>query len=253
MRWLAAIVAFGWAAAAGDAPPAARPSPHDHLRQILSRPLYSRWRLRSDPLAGPDEAESGRLRKLIDEWLDKLRGSLERHLPDAGLGPGAASGPSSLPGLLKVVGYGLVGGVLVFLAYLAGQMIREYRGRGQPARVLSREQVREALAAGDALALAGPEWLEEAERLARAGDFRAVYRALYLALLAGLHARRRIDFRRNRTNWTYVRGFRGPADQRATFASLTDLFDRVWYGLEAAAGASLDAVKRQMAGLVAGE
>jgi hypothetical protein len=256
MRWVAAILALGWAAAleAREAPAPARLAPRDHLRDILSRPLYSRWRLRTDQAVEPENAESGRLRRLVDEWLEWLRRRAEQQFPETSSRSGSGGGgSSSLPDLLRLFGYGILGVVVVFLAYLAFRVIRESRDRGRLARVLSREQVREALAAGDALALGSPEWLAEADRLAREGDFRAVYRALYLALLAGLHARSRIDFRRNRTNWIYVRGFRGPAELKATFASLTDLFDRVWYGLEAAAGASLDGIRRQMVSLVAGE
>lgn len=254
MRWIAAILALGWAVAsdAGAPAPSAMP-PRAHLRDILNRPLYSRWRLRSDQEVEPESAESGRLSRLIDEWLEKLRRSMQSETRERSHGSGGGGGSSGLPDLLRLFGYGLVGVVAVFVVYLISQVVRESRGRGQPARVLSREQVQEALAAGDALALDSPQWLQEAERLAREGDFRAVYRALYLALLAGLHARSRIDFRRNRTNWTYVRGFRGPAEQKATFSSLTDLFDRVWYGLEAATGTSLDGIRSQMGGLMAGE
>jgi len=253
MRWIAAILALEWAAASdAGAPPASLP-PHSHLRDILSRPLYSRWRLRSDQEVEPEQPENGRLRRLIDEWLEWLRRSTDREAPERSRRSGGDGGSSGLPDLLRLFGYGLVGVVAVFVVYLIIQVIRESRGRGRPARVLSREQVQEALAAGDALALGSPQWLQEAERLAREGDFRAVYRALYLALLAGLHARSRIDFRRNRTNWTYVRGFRGPAEQKATFSSLTDLFDRVWYGLEAATGTSLDGIRSQMGSLMAGE
>ena len=101
-----------------------------------------------------------------------------------------------------------------------------------------REQVRRALEEGEATALDAPQWLAAADRFGREGDSRALCRALYLGLLAGLHASNRIDFRRTRTNWTYVRGYRGPEEERRSFAALTEMFDRVWYG-EMPVGAAL--------------
>ena len=84
-------------------------------------------------------------------------------------------------------------------------------------------------------------------------EFRAVYRALYLALLSGLHAANKIDFRKTRTNWTYVRGYRGPEPEKVTFTSLTALFDRVWYGEQPAAQSSIPEVRRRVAWLLAKE
>ena len=111
----------------------------------------------------------------------------------------------------------------------------------------------QALAEGEALAFQSPEWLDEADRLAAEREFRAVYRALYLALLSGLHAANKIDFRKTRTNWTYVRGYRGPEPEKAAFTSLTALFDRVWYGEQPAAHSSIPDLRRRVAWLLAKE
>jgi Domain of unknown function (DUF4129) len=72
--------------------------------------------------------------------------------------------------------------------------------------------------------------MQQVARLEDEKNFRAMYRALYLALLAGLHAAGKIDHHRNRTNWAYVQHFRGPGEERDLFGDLTGLFDRVWYG-----------------------
>ena len=159
----------------------------------------------------------------------------------------------TLPAVLKVLGYVIIGVVAVFVVFIVWRILQERHGSRAQAAVLSREQVREALDSGSALALDTPQWLVEADRLAREGDFRAVYRALYLALLSGLHSRGKIDFRRSRTNWTYVRRFRGEGQQRSVFAALTERFDRVWYGLKRGDESSLPTVKRQVASLLGGE
>jgi hypothetical protein len=146
-----------------------------------------------------------------------------------------------------------IGVVGVFAVFLIYRLIQERRSGGHAGRVLSREQVREALESGEALALGTPQWMAEADRLAQQGDLRAVFRALYLALLSGLHTQGRIDFRRSRTNWTYVRRFRGVETDRRIFATLTSLFDRVWYGLKHPSGASFERVRGQVAALLSGE
>jgi len=139
---------------------------------------------------------------------------------------------------------------VAFLAVLLYRALRQMRFQGEEARIVSRERVAQALADGDALAFGSARWLAEADRLAAESEFRAVYRALYLALLSGLHAANRIDFRRTRTNWSYVRHYRGAEPGKAVFSSLTLLFDRVWYGQQLAARASISELRRQVAWLL---
>ena len=89
----------------------------------------------------------------------------------------------------------------------------------------------------------------EADRLAAEQDFRAVYRALYLALLSGLHTAGKIEHSLTRTNWTYVQRYRGPGEERQTFGDLTALFDRVWYGRKPADGNDLPTIQQKVATL----
>jgi hypothetical protein len=83
---------------------------------------------------------------------------------------------------------------------------------------------------GEALAAESSQWLGEADQLAQEQDLRRAYRALYLALLSGLHRQQAIDFRPNRTNWRYVQQFRGHESQRQRLSQLTRRFDQIWYG-----------------------
>ncbi len=101
-------------------------------------------------------------------------------------------------------------------------------------RQSAREERAEASAAGgameDALTRSPDEWRSVAIHWAHEGNFRDGIRALYLAMLSHLHRARRIDYHRARTNWAYVRGFRGHSEERDIFTELTYAFDEKWYG-----------------------
>jgi hypothetical protein len=156
--------------------------------------------------------------------------------------------------VFKVLFWIVLAAVVLALGWMCWSLWRESRGgRPRAAAVVSRAAVRQALADGAALALDGGQWLEEADALARAGDFRLAWRALYLGLLSGLHGRGAIHYRRNRTNWTYVRDFRGGEGERASFRDLTGLFDEVWYGfkLPSDAAGRMPALRDEVARLIA--
>lgn len=73
--------------------------------------------------------------------------------------------------------------------------------------------------------------LDDAAGLAAASDYRAAFRALYLATLVALDRQRLISFDPALTNWQYIRPMpRG--DKRSDFTAFTRLFDYKWYGDE---------------------
>ena len=236
------------------APPAEAVDPHLQVRRILEQPIYQRWKLRQEQAeaADPGQSELNRsLRRLMDRWSDWLDDWLrkrQRNLPNLPAVPAV----SGFGGKLRFVGWAILAAALAFCLFVLYSYLRKIRAGVSTARVLNREQVREALAGGEALAMTAPDWVREADRLVRERNFRAVYRALYLALLSGLHQAGKIDFRKDRTNWTYVHRYRGPDSERATFGALTGLFDTVWYGLKPAEDTSVDAIKQQMTALMAG-
>lgn len=75
---------------------------------------------------------------------------------------------------------------------------------------------------------------QQADELARQGQFLEAVRRLYLAVLAMLHRSHLIRYEKTRTNGEYVRQVRlapeAPPDVHACFNQLTRLFDRKWYG-----------------------
>ena len=88
--------------------------------------------------------------------------------------------------------------------------------------------------------------MEQAVRLAQGGDHRMAFRAMYLALLSGLHSAGVIRYRRQQTNWAYVQSFDGPAARRELFVELTGRFDEVWYGLREPDDASFERLRGQV-------
>lgn len=212
------------------------PDPQRHVEQILDQPMYNRWKLRQERAEVEDSLFASYLDeagKMLDEWIEWLFGSDEEDEEEMTFETDNAPPSSSggLSGLLEVIFWIAVIVLSGFLVYVIARMIA--MGRMQSAgdsAVLTRQQVKEALDSGEALAMPSGRWLDEAGRFAEENDLRSAFRALYLALLAGLHERRKIDFRRNRTNWIYVRHYRGPQEERQHFNRLTRRFDTIWYG-----------------------
>ena len=222
--------------------------PHDQLRRILEQPIYRRWQLRQMRIETPVDSPWMQLvRERLESWAEAIDRLLTRLFRGAGrVNMPTPGDPSGFMAMLKAAGWMILIVLGVLLIVVAVHLLRRARNHAGGGRVLSREQVRHALDDGQALAMDSPRWLEQAERLAGERDFRAMYRALYLALLSGLHAAGRIEFRRQRTNWTYVSRFEGPEDARGVFADLTGLFDSVWYGRVTPAGADVDDVRRRV-------
>jgi hypothetical protein len=265
-RWLLPVLALGVvvavsaAAPSGVLPPPATVAPgstppadpHEHLRSILERPLYQRWQLRQEAAAPTSWGFAQALRERADrimQWL--LAHGFRRQPSHTGSGfPGAPVLGMGLKTFFWVLAWLAIGLFVLALIVLIVRLVRSRDAAPKSDAVLSREQVAEALAGGDALALGGDQWMQEAGRLAGEKNFRAMYRALYLALLSGLHAQGKIDFNRHCTNWTYVRRYRGGSDERAVFSSLTELFDNVWYGLHAPGGADFGDLRRQVQSLI---
>lgn len=205
----------------------------ERLEEILSRPAYQRWR--GGRLRDDEAGIWSRMRDRIREWLSRRREREERKEEEVSPRRNRAREASSwgVPGveLVNAAAWALFLGGAGFLLYI---FFRAWLDRTRPRKRAAgpKVAVAEALASGDALAYDRDAWRGEAEKLERAGDFRHAFRALYLGLLSGLHECGLIAFSSSRTNWHYVRTFRGDSGGER-FAELTGVFDRVWYGREA--------------------
>ena len=120
--------------------------------------------------------------------------------------------------------------VLLLLGVVVGLLIARMRGLRRVSRPSAAPSVPAPATGDNALARRVGEWEAPAHQQLGGGEPRAALRATYLALLVHLHQRRWIEYDRSRTNRSYVREFRGGAEERSRFASLTDLFEQVWYG-----------------------
>ncbi|MDH5637877.1 MAG: hypothetical protein OEZ04_05250 [Nitrospinota bacterium] len=228
------------------------------LSEILQRPVYQRWKLRQSQEAEPQEesviAQMARSAlqsiwngfKRIIKWIWKQIKRSNISLPDL------PSAPGNMLDFLKMGAWAAFAALLVVAGLYLYGIRKKLRDNIRLAVVLSREKVKDALENGQALALDADGWMTEADRMGAEGDFRAMYRAMYLGLLSGLHESGRIDFRKNRTNWVYVNGYKGSLADRADFSALTETFDQVWYGLKPAEGVSLEEVKAMAGRLLSG-
>jgi hypothetical protein len=246
---VALLVAACFCAAAGAAP--VGQDPHRQLDDILHGPMYQAWTLRQAGHIPDIDTSAWHLADWIKSpfrAIGRFLGWLFWHHGTSGMWGSGSS--AALPTILELLGWVIALMALLLIGVLLFQAIRSSRRPDTAMAVLSRQQIQDALESGNALALGPAEWLDEAQRLAAEQNFRAVYRALYLALLSGLHTAGKIEHNRGRTNWIYVQHYRGPAEERDTFGQLTELFDRVWYGRKGAEDRNIDQLRNTVATLI---
>ncbi len=231
---------------------------HRVLRRVLGSPIFHQWKLRMKIKTppGPFDALIARFHKQISHFFHWLfRRIFHRHSPHH-IKEKAHShdGSYSFGIMLLLLGKILIVVVVLLIIYA---LINLWLGRrpvaAKPETNAKIRNIHRALEQGDALALASGEWMDRANDFAVAGDFRLMYRALYLALLAGLHEKGKIRFRRCATNYTFVRSFHGTDSQRHIFEELTNRFDHVWYGWKVYPTAATDELKGHIATLLSTE
>jgi len=157
--------------------------------------------------------------------------------PALNLGAGAGLS-TALTYVALGVGVALI--VILVMRFLVGRKTPAEGADGLVGAASTEVQPHDAFSA---LARAPEGWWSEADRLAAEGRFREAVRALYLAVLSALHRAGAIDYEPTRSNWDYVRTFRGEAAQRGPFRELTNRFDFVWYGRRGADPANYSRVR----------
>ncbi len=231
--WLMSFVLSGPAAAHASASgTAAAGHPHQVLRQVLENPLFHQWQLRTRQAKRNQSAQSPlQLNGFVDRFWRWLRHLIKwRHKKHVHIYT-HTNGVSMFPSVLIFLGWAAI--ILILLAaagLLIHMLVRGKDNSAAGAAVPPVENINNALQEGDALAAESNQWLAKAEGFEKSGDLRLMYRALYLALLAGLHERGKIRFRKSATNFTLVRGYSGSETDRNLFGRLTDTFDHIWYG-----------------------
>lgn len=210
-----------------DAAAAAREGARDteaekgRLQSILRRPEYNE-----------QASKGGALARLWDEIVNLLKKLVPKTKP---MQPGAA-GALSL--VARVFIYALAAAVIVFVVWRFGPDVwtrvstRRRRAREREARVI----LGETLAPDESAATL----FAEAERLARAGSYRAAIRKAYVAVLCELGDRKLVRLARHKTNRDYLNGVRDRAELHAALRPLTVNFERHWYGFAPASPSDWD-------------
>jgi Domain of unknown function (DUF4129) len=179
------------------------------LAEILKRPEYAKE-------AEPNSA-------LVKLWRDLMKW-LERLFPKAQpITPGRANLFSQFAQVFVVVLALAVIGYVIWLA--APRLFKRSGVKKKPkpeARIVLGEKLEPDQSASDLLA--------EAEALARRGELRAAIRKAYIALLVEMGERKLISLAQNKTNRDYLRALRGHAELYSYLQSLTESFERHWYG-----------------------
>ncbi|HEY3445736.1 MAG TPA: DUF4129 domain-containing protein [Myxococcales bacterium] len=214
--------------------------PRAAAQTVLAQPEFEAPPEKVD--AAEEAADNGLFMRFL-KWLwESLFGKPKPKTPEMEL-------PGLPVGLFRVVAYvalGLAIGVLLFLIVRAF-LLRQKEEAGE-----DEEEGGVAGGAGakadqeSALAKAPRGWWSDADALAAKGEYRAALRALYLSVLSSLHRRGAIDYDPTRSNWDYVRAFRGALEELPGFRELTRRFDFGWYGRLGADAQGYD-VARQLA------
>ncbi|MEO6335059.1 MAG: DUF4129 domain-containing protein [Pyrinomonadaceae bacterium] len=181
--------------------------------------------LRREEYQKPQEKQES----VFQRWLSAFLEWLEGIFPKSS-GPAPPSmGMSFVATLLQVLLYAVLLGLLVFIVYKVVPLIfphlkRTRQPRSKKQRTILGEQLSEDVTAADLF--------DEAESLARDGNLRGAIRKGYIALLCDLSDRKVIGLARNKTNRDYLRDVRSRRDLHPRMMSVTDTFERHWYGLQ---------------------
>jgi hypothetical protein len=228
------------------------------LRALAGRLRALEARLgESDADAAADldrDAERGRLNSILrrpefDRQAPRQKGALERMIEDfiewlSSLFPkGSRMAPGGSPRVSKWT-LGLVGGLcLAVLVYVASRVWR-WRGKGRKSPRLKRDA---RVVLGERLEAdqTASDLLDEAERLARAGELRGAIRKAYVALLCELGDRGVVRLAQHKTNRDYLDAVRRAASPHlyTEMLPLTYDFELHWYGLRAASDADWQSFK----------
>ncbi len=119
----------------------------------------------------------------------------------------------------------LLAAASIGLVKLMRRFQRRKKKDGETREVLGEELPDDATAA---------DLLNNANQLARAGDFRSAIRRAYIALLCDLEQRGTVRLHRSKTNRDYLDEVRPQQSLYPTFSVMTSAFEHVWYGQEPA-------------------
>ena len=180
--------------------------PKERIREVLSRPPY---REKTDsPLTSFIKETRRKVITFIEDFFRKIFGGVF----------GQGSGASALYLVLIVIA---VGSALILA-------VRMLRGRSS---VKTKDKRRTVLGEEIEAGVTSADLAAAALAAARAGDFRAAMRKLYISLLYELAERDLIEIEAHVTNREYLARISRFAALASSMRYLTDRFDYFWYGM----------------------
>lgn len=185
------------------------------LAEILRRIEYQK----------PQEKQESLFQRWLREFLEWLENIFPKTNPDVP----SPSGLGSFTILFQVL---LYGGLLVLLGFLAYRIVPVIFPKLKRARKPKKKKDRIILGEHIADDVTAADLLHEAEQLARAGDARRAIRKGYMALLCDLSDRKVIGLAHHKTNRDYLRDVRSRRDFHSRLKTVTETFERHWYGLQ---------------------
>lgn len=179
--------------------------------------------LRREEFQKPQEAQESAFQRALREFAEWVMDFWPK--PVAG-SPQNMSGFGAVAYVLQVLLIVILAALVLFLVFkllplLLPRMQRAKNSKPKK-RVILGEEIGEHEVASDLFG--------EAERLAQAGDIRGAIRKGYIALLCDLSDRRIIGLAKHKTNRDYLRDVRSRRDLHPRMKSVTDTFERHWYG-----------------------
>ncbi len=189
-------------------------SPKAQAQDVLQNPAYQFRESREQGWLGQ---AFQRIFSALEDWI---RGLARPQAPNLGQGFGLPAGLDRAVVTLIMV---LLGGVLVgFLVFAIRRFQLQKRRSSRVGGLLSADEEE----------LTADSWLQQADRLEKAGQHREAVRCLYLASLMRLDDAGVIRFLRGETNWEHEARFRrSPLRPRDySLQEPTQLFDVIWYG-----------------------
>ena len=161
-------------------------------------------------------------------WLDRLRARIGRWLGlfFGGLGVLGAAGPW-LGRLIEILIFGAA--LTALIVFISKSLQRQRLAVEFNARTADLAWKRDST-----------DWAADAETSARDGNWRDAVHCLYWATIVMLEGRRAWRHNPARTPREYVRLLKPNSPQQRALRGLTQIFERLWYGLREAAPADYD-------------
>ena len=181
----------------------------DKLKEILSRQEFATKRDAGTAFE--------RLWRDLMKWLSNLLPKRRE------MSPGSANIATLIAQVFVIVV------ALVVIVYVFWKLVPRFL-RGRVGRKKTKAEPRIVLGEKLAPDESAVDLLAEAEALAKRGDLRAAIRKAYIALLLELGERKIVSLAQYKTNRDYLRAVRKTEPLYSSMKTLTESFERHWYG-----------------------